>query len=823
MFALPESCAIAIYQNGGDYVKTGTPDVYTMKAFGKRPVHLRVTHESRQVALKYYKLSFGAVDGKPKYFDFNFDALHLWGVDPDFLDKMPYIKDDLAKVQNLAIHGTSLIADKDHFARLRHFTSLKKLLVEKPYYKYDSSEKDKFYKMIELAASELVTQNTAKPVQAATSVAAESKGGNQDVVTSANNPLEDSVMEDVDVQTDHAVETGSAMKGASTEETQVHGTTAPNGVVKAMPEVGTMIDQALADMSVDVDMMIDEDMADISSVDAIHVQPANTIKELVITELILNFQTMTYTSSVTKVPVKETDVTMADEEGGGSLTATGSAMEIDSPEQAVVKAPAAIVDHVSYFGSLVVVYKTSEDILEVVMNPSQWPERIDKENKHWKWTKDKPRDRSLWLTGPHSLVFDYDYPNTAPVDLQVPAPPLANPLAQPAIVRPAPIRPEKALPQAPPKAPANKSSSETPRQASAHIMPPASPMQVAVKDSLPVISPESAERKGAVDAILANPLGPNPFSPRHDSAKLMATIDALVANPLPINPYSLRQASVNTISEASLIQVSANKSLPTKSPASAELEAADDTIIVKPLPLKPYNSGYPNSGYTGSPRQYASAYGATGFGNTAGRPFEYISPYLPSTTNAVGAKFGILRFATAGAAGSVGGSSAGGPTMSAGPIAGPIPLPRYTEVAKNKGGGAAYQVRTSRPIPFPRYPEIAKNKKSKVGGAASQVRTSKKETTKARAKTGTKSGGGKAKGTTPSTGSTGCRPVVRGVDDGFFKRSFIPEPSSEEVADEDVADEDVADEYVAEYVADEDIADEDSLVSDAETVDNEIY
>jgi len=404
-YALPqESRVVAIYQHSGAYVKCAGSDIYTTQGFGgKRPVLLRVNHEAREVAKRFYKLAFGAVDGKPKYFNFSLDALHLWGVDPDFIERMPFIKDDLAKIQKLGIHGAGLMTDGDQYARICHFTSLKTLLIEKPHDHIDTAAKDKFYDKFKVAASQLATQISTQQAQATAS-------------TRSSLTVEDingsSLVDEVPK--------ADSVNSATLSEKSTVEAAAPDDSIVELPEVGTLIDQAIADMSMDVDTLIDEAMVDISFADAVHVQPPKVVNEQTTTELVIDFRTFMYTCSKIKRPINNTILSDTGKSAGESILSANSTIHLDSDnnntfaassigdagtasdhalavpvkEKGDVKshrkelsaaeltdALANEVEGAVNHGPFVVVWQKAEDVLEIAIMPSQWPKRVNKAKK----------------------------------------------------------------------------------------------------------------------------------------------------------------------------------------------------------------------------------------------------------------------------------------------------------------------------------------------------------------------------------------------------------------------------------------------------------
>ncbi|PVH81109.1 hypothetical protein DL98DRAFT_654289 [Cadophora sp. DSE1049] len=715
-YALPqESRVVVIYQHSGAYVKCAGPDILTTQGFGgKRPVLLRVNHESREVAKRFYKLSFGAVDGKPKYFNFGLDALHLWGVGPDFVDRMPYIKDDLAKVQKLAIHGAGLIADEDQYARLRHFTSLKTLLIEKPS-DIDLRVRDMLHNKVNHAARQLLAQFLTRRVEAEVSALVELESGHLDA----------------DTQIDEAVETDSVSNGTLSEESVIKAAT-PDGISDELPEVGALIDQALADISADVDMLIDEAMADISSIDAIHIQPASPIKDQIITELVIDFRTFMYTCSKIKKPVKDTNDSMADTQEEQSIRAANyvmdlddkdhdamvlakevtdqvgaastpvidktdgrsdvsrvveqrsfssspadSAMVIDGTEQAVVRVPKAIVndvEEVADFGAFMVIWEKAEDILEIAIMPSQWPKRVNKAKKFWKWNMAKRRADDIWGTGVYSNQIPHDYGREIPVPVEVPAPPL-SPKSGAARAESnkglAVHRLQEATDSSLCCACADRAT-----PASNNNRPPIGPLQGSDGDYIPIGHLAPAEVKTAVNAIISNAANPNqtqyisPYAFTHTTNG---------GGPAPAGHSGGRTSS---------------RISPYTTQGRGPTENTGGSTSSQLSPYAASSSAENNArGFSQPPASYISPYAPLASGHythTAPDPIRYVSPYGPPAGGGAGGSFGIIRLSNHGRSDSAGGSSNGG---TRGPMAGPIPTPRYTlKPANNTGGGTAYYI-----------------------------------------------------------------------------------------------------------------------------------
>ncbi|KAK0102015.1 hypothetical protein ONS96_005983 [Cadophora gregata f. sp. sojae] len=676
-YALPqESRVLVIYQHSGAYVKCAGPDVFATQGFGgRRPVLLRVNHEAREIAKRFYKLAFGAVDGKPKYFNFALDALHLWGVDHDFVDRMPFIKDDLGKVQKLAIHGAGLLGDEDQYARLQHLTSLKILLIEKPSDRVDIMVRDDFHNKFNHATKQLFAELSIRRAQATTSSSTELENENHDY----------------DMQIE-GVETGWATSATISEHTLEAATS--GGIVDEMPDVETLIDhQAIADMSTDVDMLIDEAMTDISSADAFPVTPASLFKELITTELVIDFRTFMYTCTKTKKIVEGTGVSMADGQGGQSglpdninmgldndsdtmiavpqtpekagtdgkpgaaafannkadgssdilildnqsSTPADSAIVLDDSEKAafgVQKANSKKMERLVDFGLFVVVWEKAEDILEIAIMPSRWPKRVNKTKKFWKWNFAKRRADDIWGTGVYSNQVPHDYGHQFQPANEVPALP---PSPRSAAAR---VEATKGL-----RARRLKEATENPHlccacadrvnQAPNNNEPPVGPLQGSDGDYLAVGHLAPIEVKTAVNSINFNAANPNPTQ--------------------YISPYTIPR----TTNAYKTFSSTANNA-----------------------------ATFPHR-----PASYQSPYALLASGHythTAPDPTRYVSPYGNPTAGITGGSFGVIRLGNAGRSGSMGGSSNGG---NRGPIAGPIPTPRYTaKTANNTGGGKAYYV-----------------------------------------------------------------------------------------------------------------------------------
>ncbi|CZS97302.1 uncharacterized protein RAG0_06447 [Rhynchosporium agropyri] len=168
-FALQEEQprVVAITQHAGTYANTPSPDVYVSQSFGGIPALLEVNQETRAVAKKDYKLILDVVDCRPQYFNYRIDALHLWAVDPGFVEKIPLIKQDLLKVRQLAIHGTGLLGDADLYERLRHFPNLVALLMEEPSKTIGKDAKMIFNTKIDSGISRFISYVREKLVQKA--------------------------------------------------------------------------------------------------------------------------------------------------------------------------------------------------------------------------------------------------------------------------------------------------------------------------------------------------------------------------------------------------------------------------------------------------------------------------------------------------------------------------------------------------------------------------------------------------------------------------------------------------------------------------------
>ncbi|KAH9221205.1 hypothetical protein DL95DRAFT_475435 [Leptodontidium sp. 2 PMI_412] len=421
-FALPEECrVVAIYQHAGEYANTDEPDTFAIQSYGKLPTLLRVNHESRKVAKHFYTLAFNAVSGRPQYFDFRLDALHLWGVNPEFVEKLPYIKGDLAKVQNLAVHGAGLLSDADQYPRLRHFTNLKTLLVEKPYENVNQAIATAFYEKIENGIGRLfddVIENlhcdaVVKPVKSRSGDAKSKKltKGLDTADSSSKKPVDDPM--DVDKQVEPATEAPSAPDKSSKTAEWADAHAVASGVVESMPEIDTLIDQAIADMS-DVDMLIDESIAEPPFADAIHVQPNDTADVPMTLETPAKVDTppVPVASTTEDKQTEAVDVPITEISGEKSTVSAGPAKELESREIPVVKQRTVVIGGVEYTGAITILYKKAEDILEIVIDSSQWPERVDKENKHWKWYM--PMFRPRWVNGSRLLNSYYRYMDSVP-------------------------------------------------------------------------------------------------------------------------------------------------------------------------------------------------------------------------------------------------------------------------------------------------------------------------------------------------------------------------------------------------------------------------
>ncbi|KAL2060967.1 hypothetical protein VTL71DRAFT_9019 [Oculimacula yallundae] len=143
---LEEPRSVSITQHAGAYVNTTGPDVFAIEAWDEIPVLLRVNRESREVAMKIYKLVFKAVEGRPQFFNIRADVLHLWAVDPGFVKKIPSLIPEFHMVRHLAIHGAGLLKDNQVFKRLRYFPNLVTLLIESPSKRAGKIESDTFYR-----------------------------------------------------------------------------------------------------------------------------------------------------------------------------------------------------------------------------------------------------------------------------------------------------------------------------------------------------------------------------------------------------------------------------------------------------------------------------------------------------------------------------------------------------------------------------------------------------------------------------------------------------------------------------------------------------
>lgn len=212
-------------------------------------------------------------------------------------------------------------------------------------------------------------------------------------------------------------------------------------VIEFMPEVGTLVDQAIAEIS-DVNMLIDEAVADISSTGIIGELPTDTVDvsmggvenskvdTATATTSMADVSTKTVDVSMAKKeiktsvsapgsiqandgnslpaatsldgnPVKTVDVPMPGKEGGKSSTAARFPMDFDGIVKQVIRRPTKPFKEVYHIGFIVVIYKKLGDILEVVVDPSQWPERVDKTAKY----VSSPQFSSFERTGEYVLTY----------------------------------------------------------------------------------------------------------------------------------------------------------------------------------------------------------------------------------------------------------------------------------------------------------------------------------------------------------------------------------------------------------------------------------
>ncbi|KAG4438729.1 hypothetical protein IFR05_005809 [Cadophora sp. M221] len=455
-FALPEeSRVVAIYQHTGEYAGSDEPDTFAIQSYGKPPKILRVNRESRKVAKSFYTLAFNAVSGRPQYFNFRLDALHLWGVNTEFVEKLPYIKEDLAKVKNLAVHGAGLLSDADQYPRLRHFTSLKTLLVERPYEHIDPAIAITFRGKVENAIGRLfddVIEDLHRDLVVKSKKLPELLNS---VEHSSKQPFDDPM--DVDKQVDQPAEEPSAPNKSSNTAEWLEAHSGTSGVVESMPEIDNLIDQEMAEMQ-DAGMLIDEDIEDLSSAGAVQVQATEAVDVPMIIEKTAKVDTAPVPVATSKEanPVKVVDAPMTLEQttkgdiapvpfstskGENSIGAADAPMteisgeisavsespviEIDPREVPVILRRAVIIDGVECTGEITILYRKAEDILEIVLNSTQWPERVNKEKKFWKWHK--PLFRPKWINGSRLLNSWYLYMESArpaPLPIDQPVEPI---------------------------------------------------------------------------------------------------------------------------------------------------------------------------------------------------------------------------------------------------------------------------------------------------------------------------------------------------------------------------------------------------------------
>jgi hypothetical protein len=108
-------------------------DIFTITESEGISILLHVNKEARSVVLQTYQLSFSAVDGRPRYFDFRKDTLQIRTTHIGRLDALPpRFSEDLSKVQNLKYHSGNLFRSDSQASfdnQLQPFKSLKNLIV----------------------------------------------------------------------------------------------------------------------------------------------------------------------------------------------------------------------------------------------------------------------------------------------------------------------------------------------------------------------------------------------------------------------------------------------------------------------------------------------------------------------------------------------------------------------------------------------------------------------------------------------------------------------------------------------------------------------
>lgn len=214
-------------------------------------------------------------------------------------------------------------------------------------------------------------------------------------------------------------------------------------------------------------------------------------------------------------------------------------------------------------------------------------------------------------------------------------------------------------------------------EASNNRTSPVGPLQGSDGDYLPVGHLAPAEVKTAVNAIIANAINPSQYTSPYKSPDTTQNIAPQHAEHLG-GGASRRTAPRTTQSSAFVGGINGNTSRRMSSFTEFGFVATDHRGF--PQPPAPYISPYAS---------VASAVSGT-YTHDGPDPIRYVSPYGPPSASGAGGSFGVIRFGNHGGSGSAGDSSNGG---NKGPIAGPIPTPRYTQKAMgNTGGGTAYYV-----------------------------------------------------------------------------------------------------------------------------------
>jgi hypothetical protein len=97
-------------------------------------IHLQVNLEAKSFALKEYHLAFDSLDlpGRPKYFRYGRDTLHLRYCQTHLADDMPEIRGILENIQNLSIDCPTHFWQQEHIIEdfLIPFTSLQNLVAQ---------------------------------------------------------------------------------------------------------------------------------------------------------------------------------------------------------------------------------------------------------------------------------------------------------------------------------------------------------------------------------------------------------------------------------------------------------------------------------------------------------------------------------------------------------------------------------------------------------------------------------------------------------------------------------------------------------------------